>query len=42
MNARMLVLLLLPLAGCSSTSETRNMPVNILTATPANAQATDI
>ena len=35
-------LLLLPLAGCTSTSETRNMPVNILTAAPANAQATDM
>ena len=42
MNARILVLLMLPLAGCSSTSETQNMPVNILTATPANAQATDM
>ncbi|MGJ7517261.1 polysaccharide biosynthesis/export family protein [Pseudomonas baetica] len=42
MNAKMLVLLLLPLAGCSSTSETQNMPVNILTAAPANAQATDL
>ncbi|MCW8278179.1 polysaccharide biosynthesis/export family protein [Pseudomonas sp. PCH199] len=42
MNAKMLVLLLLPLAGCSSTSETQNMPVNILTAAPANAQATDM
>lgn len=39
MNARMLVLLLLPLAGCSSTSDTRSMPVQILTAAPANAQA---
>ncbi|MDQ3200901.1 MAG: polysaccharide biosynthesis protein, partial [Pseudomonadota bacterium] len=42
MNAKMLVLLLLPLAGCTSTSETQNMPVNILTAAPANAQATDM
>ena len=42
MNARILVLLMLPLAGCSSNSETQNMPVNILTATPANAQATDM
>ena len=42
MNARMLVLLLLPLAGCSSTSDTRSMPVQILTAAPANAQATDM
>ena len=42
MNARMLVLLLLPLAGCSSTTDTRSMPVQILTAAPANAQATDM
>jgi polysaccharide export outer membrane protein len=44
MNAKMLVLLLLPLAlaGCSSTTETQHMPVNILTASPANAQATDM
>ncbi|WP_350599653.1 polysaccharide biosynthesis/export family protein [Pseudomonas sp. 65/3-MNA-CIBAN-0223] len=43
MNARMLVLLLLPLAGCSSTSqETQSMPVQILTAAPTNAQATDV
>jgi polysaccharide export outer membrane protein len=42
MNAKMLVLLLLPLAGCSSTSETQSMPVQILTAEPANAQATDM
>ncbi|MGH8388080.1 MAG: polysaccharide biosynthesis/export family protein [Pseudomonas sp.] len=42
MNAKMLVLLLLPLAGCTSTSETQHMPVNILTAEPANAQATDM
>ncbi|MHC8318958.1 polysaccharide biosynthesis/export family protein [Pseudomonas sp. LB3P31] len=43
MNARMLVLLLLPLAGCSSTTqETQSMPVQILTAAPANAQATDV
>lgn len=42
MNAKVLVLLLLPLAGCSSTSETQNMPVQILTAEPANAQATDM
>ncbi|BBP58560.1 polysaccharide biosynthesis/export family protein [Pseudomonas sp. St316] len=42
MNARMLVLLLLPLAGCSSTSDTTSMPVQILTAEPANAQATDM
>ncbi|RON53874.1 polysaccharide biosynthesis/export family protein [Pseudomonas frederiksbergensis] len=41
MNAKMLVLLLLPLAGCSSQPET-NIPVQILTATPANAQATDM
>jgi polysaccharide export outer membrane protein len=41
MNARMLVLLLLPLAGCSSQPET-NIPVQILTASPANAQATDM
>ncbi|WP_213936609.1 polysaccharide biosynthesis/export family protein [Pseudomonas sp. dw_612] len=41
MNAKMLLLLLLPLAGCSSTAET-NIPVNILTAAPANAQATDM
>ena len=26
MNARLLVLLLLPLAGCSSTTDTRSMP----------------
>jgi polysaccharide export outer membrane protein len=42
MNAKMLVLLLLPLAGCTSTSETQSMPVQILTASPANAQATDM
>ncbi|UVM52578.1 polysaccharide biosynthesis/export family protein [Pseudomonas sp. B21-015] len=42
MNAKMLLLLLLPLAGCSSTSETQSMPVQILTAAPANAQATDM
>ncbi|WLH10973.1 polysaccharide biosynthesis/export family protein [Pseudomonas hefeiensis] len=42
MNARLLVLLLLPLAGCSSHTETRSMPVQILTAAPANAQATDM
>lgn len=42
MNARLLVLLLLPLAGCSSNSDTRSMPVQILTAAPANAQATDM
>ena len=42
MNAKMLLLLLLPLAGCSSTSETQQMPVQILTAEPANAQATDM
>ncbi|QJP95016.1 MULTISPECIES: polysaccharide biosynthesis/export family protein [Pseudomonas] len=42
MNAKILVLLMLPLAGCSSNSETQTMPVNILTATPANAQATDM
>ncbi|MCK1793764.1 polysaccharide biosynthesis/export family protein [Pseudomonas violetae] len=42
MNARMLVLLLLPLAGCSSHTETQSMPVQILTAAPANAQATDV
>ena len=44
MNAKMLVLLLLPLAGCSSTSsdESQSMPVQILTAPPANAQATDV
>ena len=42
MNAKMLLLLLLPLAGCSSTSETQHMPVQILTAEPANAQATDM
>ena len=41
MNAKMLVLLLLPLAGCSSQPET-NIPVQILTASPANAQATDM
>ncbi|SDT51240.1 polysaccharide export outer membrane protein [Pseudomonas lini] len=41
MNAKMLLLLLLPLAGCSST-ETQHMPVQILTAEPANAQATDM
>ncbi|WP_347911866.1 polysaccharide biosynthesis/export family protein [Pseudomonas grandcourensis] len=43
MNAKMLVLLLLPLAGCSSTSDqSQSMPVQILTAPPANAQATDV
>ncbi|PCR95022.1 polysaccharide biosynthesis protein [Pseudomonas sp. FW215-R2] len=42
MNAKILVLLMLPLAGCSSNSETQSMPVNILTAPPANAQATDM
>lgn len=42
MNARMLVLLLLPLAGCSSHPESHSMPVHILTAAPANAQATDM
>ena len=42
MNARMLVLLLLPLAGCSSHNENTTMPVQILTAAPANAQATDM
>lgn len=42
MNAKMLVLLLLPLAGCTSTPETQNMPVQILTAAPADAQATDM
>ncbi|MFJ7792455.1 polysaccharide biosynthesis/export family protein [Pseudomonas sp. NPDC096950] len=41
MNAKMLLLLLLPLAGCSSHSET-SIPVQILTASPANAQATDM
>ncbi|MBI3908044.1 MAG: polysaccharide biosynthesis/export family protein, partial [Pseudomonas fluorescens] len=41
---KMLVLLLLPLAGCSSPSsdESQSMPVQILTAPPANAQATDV
>lgn len=42
MNVKWLALLLLPLAGCSSTDETRMMPVQILTAAPANAQATDM
>ncbi|SFX15139.1 polysaccharide export outer membrane protein [Pseudomonas sp. NFACC49-2] len=42
MNARLLVLLLLPLAGCSSHNENMTMPVQILTAAPANAQATDM
>ncbi|SEM52896.1 Polysaccharide biosynthesis/export protein [Pseudomonas sp. ok272] len=43
MNVKWLALLLLPLAGCSSTTdETRMMPVQILTAAPANAQATDM
>jgi polysaccharide export outer membrane protein len=42
MNAKMLVLLLLPLAGCSSHTETQSMPVQILTAAPAEAQATDM
>src|SRR5471032_3424110 len=41
MNAKMLVLLLLPLAGCSSNNPS-SMPVQIMTATPANAQATDM
>ena len=30
---------LLPLAACTSTQEARTMPVQILTAAPANAQA---
>ncbi|POA18286.1 polysaccharide biosynthesis protein [Pseudomonas sp. FW300-N1A1] len=42
MNAKWLALLLLPLAGCSSHTDTRSMPVQILTAAPANAQATDM
>ena len=42
MNTRLLVLLLLQLAGCTSHTETRSTPVQILTAAPANAQATDI
>ena len=42
MNAKWLALLLLPLAGCSSHTETQSMPVQILTAPPANAQATDM
>ncbi|WP_095083063.1 polysaccharide biosynthesis/export family protein [Pseudomonas sp. Irchel s3h17] len=42
MNAKWLALLLLPLAGCSSHTETQSMPVQILTAAPANAQATDM
>ena len=42
MNAKLLLLLLLPLAGCSSNTETQTMPVQILTATPGNAQATDM
>lgn len=43
MNVKWLALLLLPLAGCSSHTETQSsMPVQILTAAPANAQATDM
>jgi polysaccharide export outer membrane protein len=42
MKAIWFALLLLPLAGCSSHSETQKMPVQILTAAPANAQASDM
>ncbi|WP_347905395.1 polysaccharide biosynthesis/export family protein [Pseudomonas purpurea] len=42
MNAKWFALLLLPLAGCSNYNETQTMPVQILTAPPANAQATDM
>ncbi|VVO06547.1 polysaccharide biosynthesis/export family protein [Pseudomonas fluorescens] len=41
MKAKWLPLLLLPLAGCSS-NETQNTPVQILTAAPADAQATEV
>lgn len=42
MKAIWFALLLLPLAGCSSHSETQRMPVQILTAAPADAQASDM
>lgn len=42
MKAIWFALLLLPLAGCSSHSETQSMPVQILTAAPADAQASDM
>ncbi|MFJ2363231.1 polysaccharide biosynthesis/export family protein [Pseudomonas sp. NPDC087697] len=42
MNVKWLALLLLPLAGCSSHPEYQQTPVQILTAPPANAQATDV
>lgn len=41
MKAKWLPLLLLPLVGCSS-NETQNTPVQILTAAPADAQASEV